>query len=203
MKNNPFLVAVAGPSCSGKSTLESHLSKQFGDELALLSFDDFFMGMQALGGNQVTNWDNPDLYRWPLYADIIYALHTGLAARFEPHSYEAKQAGVTERVIKPAPIVLVTGFLALYSMAANDYFDLKIYIDVPEDEMVRRRVERSKGRPAGPWNSEAYINNALIPATREFIAPQKTVANLVIDGLLPPEQISEQVADVIRQQWSS
>lgn len=203
MKGSNLLIGVAGPSCSGKSTLEANLNERFGESIALLSFDDFFIGMVALEGKQITNWENPDLYRWPLYADVIRNLHNGMPARFEPHSHEAKMAGITERVIMPAPLVLVTGFLALHSTTSNEYLDLKIYIDVPPEEMVRRRIERAKGRPAGAWNSEAYICDALIPATKEVVEPQREMADFIIDGLLPPTEIAGRVASIIQSAQSA
>lgn len=197
MASVPLLVGIAGPSSSGKSTLEAGLRNRFEDSISFVSFDDFFVGLSALPGRTTDNWDHPDLYRWDEYERVLADLKDGKTARFVPHSYEAKRDGVTERVLEPSPIVVATGFLALYSPAVNALFDRRVYIDLPPEEMVRRRLARSAERPSGVWNDPDYINRTLVASTREFVEPQQEEAHFVINGMCTPGHILSMVATII------
>jgi len=199
MKNleSPLSIAIAGGSCSGKSTLESNLQGHFGDRMASISFDDFFVGLLAIPGGVVENWDDPALYRFDEYEEVMSELKAGHTVGFVPHSYEAKAEGITRRIIEPRPLLAAAGFLALHAPKVNRFFDTTFFIDLPEDEIVSRRLTRSNSREPGPWNDEDYIRRTLIPSHRRYILPQRDVADHVIDGLQSPEAIANQVIQII------
>lgn len=190
-------VGIAGGSCSGKSTLESGLREQLGSGVSLVSFDDFFVGLKALNGVEVDNWDDPKLYRFDEYGATLSQLRDGQSAHFEPHSSESKAEGISMRVIEPSPLIIATGFLALHDQEVNKLFDVIIFINLPEKEIVRRRLARAALRQPGPWNSDAYINETLIPSHRRFIQPQAEIADYLIDGQLSRAQICGQVLGII------
>ncbi|HSX15444.1 MAG TPA: hypothetical protein VLF40_01510 [Candidatus Saccharimonadales bacterium] len=202
MAKRPLLVGVAGPTNSGKSTLEAGLVGVFGDELSTVSFDDLFVGLAALPGRTTDNWEHPNLYRWDAYRRLMATLAAGKEARFEPHSYEAKRDGITERVIEPRPVVVVLGFLALHDAEVNTLFDVTAYIDLKPEEMIRRRLARAAGRPAAVWNEPDYIYGMLVPATREFVDPQRDVADCIVDGAASPGEVLHEVVAAIRQHLS-
>ena len=197
MNSSSFIFGIAGPSNSGKSTLETYLKDKFEENIAFVSFDDFFVGLRTLPGRTTSNWEHPDLYRWDEFARVISDLKDGKETTFKPYSFESKRDGVIERIIMPKPIIVVLGFMVLRSPHINTMFDAKIYIDIPAEEMVRRRLARAAERPMGAWNNEQYVKEILLPATSEFVAPQLKVADFVVDGMLPRNQVADKVIEII------
>jgi uridine kinase len=48
------------------------------------------------------------------------------------------------KIVKPADVIIVEGILSLYNEQIKNYGDLKIYVDVPDDERLIRRILRDK-----------------------------------------------------------
>src|SRR5579859_3779753 len=167
-------VGITGGSCSGKTTLEHNLEVMLGDRLTLFPFDDMFVGRAALAGRTVTDWEDPNLYRWGDFVSHARDLKAGRAVTIIANSRESKAAGINTRRIEPRPIVVVAGFLVLYDPEVTKMFDITIYLDVPEDEIIRRRLARAN--PDSPWDSTEYINGALIPGHRRVVVPQRELA---------------------------
>ena len=190
-------VAVTGGTCSGKTTLASGLSRRFGDELAIVPFDDLAIGRAALAaaGRTVTDWDDPGLWRWDDLRRHLADLRAGRATVIDARSRESRAAGVTSRRVEPRPVVVLVGYLALHDETLARTFDVRVYLDLPEHELVRRRVLR----PPTEENREPYVSSTLLPAHRRLVVPQRARATHVVDGMLPPDTVADEVADIIRR----
>jgi uridine kinase len=189
------MVGIAGGSCSGKTTLETSLRAKLGDAVAIFPFDDMFVGLPALEGREIDSWEDPSLYRWNDFESHVKALKLGATATIIANSRESKEAGISTRDIEPRRIVVVAGFLALHSPAARELFDLCLYIDLPETEIVRRRIGRA--RSDKPWDTMEYITGGLLSGHRQFVAPQRKVADYVVEGMLSQEQLANEVTAII------
>jgi uridine kinase len=189
------IIGLAGGSCSGKTELERNLQARLGNQLSIFPFDDMFVGMSALEGNRIDDWESPALYRWDELFDALNTLRQGHAATFSAHSRESAEAGIRTRTIEPRRVVIVAGFLALHDEAIRSLYDDTVYIDLPEDEIIRRRKERAK--PDSPWDTDEYINSGLIPGHRRFVIPQREVAKHIISGLQSREALADEVVMVI------
>jgi uridine kinase len=193
-----MLVGIAGPSCSGKTTLEHGLQVKLADEVAFLPFDEMFNGTWEHDGVRVTDLESPDLYRWEEYQQHLQDLQAGHEAVISnPQSRESRQHGLKEIVVEPRPIVVSAGFLVLHSFEINDLFDLKLYMDLPEEEIIRRRSGRAHPIDGGQWDSRQYITEKVIPAHRQSVFPQRGRADHIIDGMDAPEQICQTVVGLI------
>jgi uridine kinase len=190
-------VAVTGGTCSGKTTLASGLSRRFGGELAVLPFDDLAIGRAVLAaaGRTVTDWDDPALWRWDDVRRHLTDLRAGRATIVDARSRESRDAGITSRRIEPRPVVVLVGYLALHDATIARTFDVRVYLDLPEDELVCRRLRRAPGEE----NREPYLSSTLLPAHRRLVVPQRARATHVVDGTLPRDTVADEVADIIRR----
>ncbi len=191
------IIGLAGASCSGKTTLERNLITLLEDELAIFPFDDMFIGRPALQGVKVDNWESPTLYRWDDFLHGVSELKLGNAVTIKANSRESKDAGIDTRVIEPRSFVIVIGFLALHDERIRAFYDEMIFIELPEEEIIRRR--KARANPDSPWDSDEYINNSLIPGHHRYVEPQKEFADYVVDGTLPPDVLAGEVARLITQ----
>jgi uridine kinase len=188
-------VAVTGGTCSGKTTLAAGLARRLGDHLAVLPFDDLAVGRDALAaqGRVVTDWDDPQLWRWDDLRRHLAELRAGYPTVVDARSRESRAAGATRRRIEPRRVVALIGYLALHDAALADGFDVRIYIDLPESEIVRRRLQRQ----SAPENREPYLSSVLLPSHRRLVVPQRARATHVVTGLRRPDQLVDEVAAII------
>lgn len=191
-----LFVAVTGPSGSGKTTLANGLSARLGADLSVLPLDDLVIGRVALAaaGRTVTDWDDPALWRWDDVRAHLADLRAGRPTVVDARSRESRAGGVTSRRIAPAPVVALVGHLALHDPAIAQAFDVRVYLDLPEDEVLRRRLRR----PPAEENREPYLTRVLLPAHRRLVVPQRARATHVVDATRAPEAVADEVAAVIR-----
>lgn len=159
-------IAIAGPSCSGKSTLAGVLSASLGAER--LCLDDFYL---------------------PGHPRRYVETGNGRMRSFEhPEAYDG--AALLRRVAGMERPVVAEGFLLLLYPGAVDAFDLRVFVDLPWDEILSRRAAR-KGQ------NVAKVDASFAAVGRDewelFGARQRDVeGTVVLDGRLP-------VADLLAQ----
>lgn len=190
-------IGITGGSCSGKTTLEHNLAALFGDRIALFPFDDMFVGRSALTDKTITDWEDPNLYRWNDFVDHMRNLKEGRAVTIAAKSRESKAAGIDSRQIEPRPIVAVVGFLTLHHPDVRKLCTATIYLDIPEEEIIRRRIARAN--PDSPWDTAEYIHGMLIPGHRRIVVPQREFADHALDATVPPRQLAGEVAAIIQR----
>ena len=191
-----FIVGIAGPTCSGKTTLERNLTQSLGNSVSILPFDDMSIAGEPEDVG-ATSWEHPDCYRWPEYRQHLRDLREGRPTTVEANFWESRNEGIYRRRVEPREIIVSVGFLALYDAIARKEFDLKLYIDLPDDELIARRVKRQQylDPTADPM---PYILDHILPANRLYVEPQRRYAHAVIDGRHTRSQIHDKVLELIR-----
>ncbi|GAA1894850.1 uridine kinase family protein [Asanoa iriomotensis] len=190
-----LFVAITGGTGSGKTTLAATLSSRLGPALAVLSLDDLVFGRASLAaaGRVVTDWDDPSLWRWDDLRSHLADLRAGRPTHVSARSRESRAAGIQTLVVSPRPICALVGHLALHDPAIAATFDVRIYLDLPEAELLRRRALRS----AATENREPYLSGTLLPAHRRLVVPQKSRATHVVDATQPRSAVADEVGAII------
>jgi uridine kinase len=194
-----FLIGIAAPTCAGKTSLLNELKENLGDKLAVVNFDDydrFYTGSSEMDAEldnpTITNWEDPKLFNYQKFIRDLGKLKNGLSIILDPYSRENQKPNTTVRKLSPTEFTIVEGIFVLHYPAARLLFDLKYYVDIPEETMVKRRISRYSGGKM-PWDQLDYIKGPMIEGTRKYVAPQKKVADKVLDGTKPSIEIAEQV----------
>lgn len=200
MVQRPFLVGVAGATCSGKTTLEKGLQGHYGDVLDVLPFDDMCYRYDELPEDVRGDWEEPQQYKMDEYVDHLRHLRNGRRVCFSANSAQSFQEGITVRCVEPRPLVLSVGFLALQDCRARELFDLKLFIDLPESEIEERRVVRdsSYGR-IDETALRQYVREHIIPAHREHVEPQVGYADVLVSAMQSQATILNDVITAIEQ----
>jgi uridine kinase len=181
------LIGIAGGTCSGKSTLLHGLVEKLGDNVAALSFDDYFIGSDLYNLDDITDFEDPGLYNFDGFIRDLSAIKQGEGVTIRANSRESAEAGISERTIPNKPVVIVEGWLIYHRPEARELFDLKVFVEIPEEDIVLRRFARTKG--ASHWDDPNYIQNKIIPGHRKYVEPQKEYADLVLDGTAPKTRL--------------
>ncbi len=179
----PFLIGVAGGTCSGKTTVSEKLAELTGDQhLALIKLDSYYVARddQPVEERALANYDHPDAFDWQLLNDHLAALAAGATVPVPIYDYVRHTRSGEVRMVRPARIVVVEGILVLYEAQLRDRFDLKVYIDTDADLRFIRRMQRDvveRGR-----TPESIIEQYLTtvrPAHEQFIEPSKRHADVI------------------------
>ncbi len=179
----PFLIGVAGGTCSGKTTVSERLSELAGSEhLALIKLDSYYISRneQPMEQRVLANYDHPDEFDWQLLNDHIAALMAGATVPVPIYDYAAYTRSDQVRMVRPSRIVVVEGILVLYEPTLRERFDLKVYVDTDADIRFIRRLQRDvaeRGR-----TTESIINQYLAtvrPSHEQFIEPSKRYADVI------------------------
>ncbi len=111
------------------------------------------------------------------------------------NSRESSESGINEKIIVNRPVIIVEGFLIFHKPKSREMFDKKIFLELPDKEILKRRHARTRGTKH--WDSRNYIQNKIIPYHHLYVEPQKAYADLVLKGSQDQHAIAEQVIDYI------
>ncbi|MFH1803011.1 MAG: hypothetical protein ABH864_06215 [archaeon] len=173
-----LFVGIAGPSCSGKTTLIRKLVNRIGEKnVEIIHADDY--------------WDRnfkPPLVKGYKNRELPENINSGLLFEHLSKIREGKSVDAPfnvfeieggHKLAEPKKFVFVEGFLLFYWQKIRDLFDLKVYYDISDEEIVRRRTARAR---SGKKDREAYYRTVVIDEYRRFGRPNKKYADLSLDG---------------------
>ncbi len=161
----PFVVGIAGGTASGKSTLCGILAERLPEvRTATVHSDSFFL-------KNLPKIKSPK-------SGIIYDDYN------HPDSLDKAGffAAVRSLTKADADLILIDSLFTLYYEELKQILDFKIFIDLPSDERLVRRVRRNIGRGFTPEEIITYYNDTVVYRHAEFVEPTRVCADLVIRG---------------------
>lgn len=201
--SKPIIIAVAGGSASGKSTVIEEIKHAFVDEdVVVIKHDDYYKDQSNLSREErrKTNYDHPAALENDLLVKHLNMLINGEAIDKPIYDFvEQTRSDKTER-IEPSKVILLDGILILEDARIRDLADIKIYVECDMDLRLIRRIQRDmveRGR-----SFENIINQYLTtvkPMHHLFVSPTKRYADVII-----PNDYEHNVAtDIIIQKIKS
>lgn len=189
MSQPTTIVGIAGASGAGKSSFARHLYQRLIGEstngIGILNEDCYYRDGSHLDYEErsVVNYDHPDALDHDLLVEHLVRLHAG-------HSVEVPQYDYSLHIRKPGTttmsssrILILEGILILHNPLLRDLLDLKIYVDVPLDICLSRRLRRDtqeRGRSLDSILSQ--YENTVRPMFYKYVAPSRQHADLIVPG---------------------
>ena len=178
----PIILGVVGDSAAGKTTLTRGIENIFGqDRVNSVCTDDYH------------RYDRKKVQLTPLnpecnYMDIMEQ-HLALMAMGEPvlkpvynHNHGTLDA---PEIFEPADYVVIEGLLGFWTKGMRDCFDVKVFLDPPEDLRRAWKIKRDcTKRNYTPDEVIADIQRRE-PDSKELIEPQREYADIVV-RFIPP-----------------
>lgn len=137
------LVAIDGPCAGGKSTLAARL-KELYPEAAVFHMDDFFL-QPAMRTPERLAEPGGNVDRERFLQEVLLPLTRGTP--FTYYAYDCQRDILTPITAGHAPLNIIEGAYSLHP-DLRDYYDLKVFIDVPPDEQIKRILVRNGERMA-------------------------------------------------------
>ncbi len=180
----PVVIAIAGCSGSGKTTLAAELARTLGG--VHFHFDTYYLDLAHMPQAERTlqNFDDPAIIERPLLAAHLQLLAAGHSIERPVYDFSTytRVQGRTE-TFQPGSFLLVEGLFALHYVELLPLYQLRIYIDTPDDLCFERRLRRDiEARGRSPESVRRQYEATVRPASITFVRPSAAHADLIIDG---------------------
>ena len=180
----PILIAVAGGSASGKTTVvKKIISKLDSKDITVIKHDDYYKDLThlTLEERYKVNFDHPSSLDNDLFYSQLKDLVNNKSIDKPTYDFVAhNRSSVTEQ-IEPTKIILTEGILVLDDERIRDLAAIKIFVESDDDVRFIRRLLRDikeRGRTI-----ENVINQYLTtvkPMYYSFVKPTKRYADIII-----------------------
>lgn len=186
-KANRFIVAIAGPPGSGKSTLSARLHELLPEGAAEVvpmdgfHYDDAVLERRGLRARKGA----PETFDFAGFEALLKRIRAGEADIAIPvfdRSMELSRAAASIVATQTKFILVEGNYLLLdeepWSRLAP-LFDFSIFVDVPRNELERRLVERWHGHGRSDEDARAWIASNDLPNIERVLA-RRRAADLMI-----------------------
>lgn len=201
MSAPPFAVGIAGGSGSGKSALARALAGSLGPErVASLCYDAYYADRGDLPAAEraALNYDVPEALDTELFLAHLAALRDGQPVRPPRYCFSTHRRIGADHPVEPRPLVLVEGILLLHDPRARALLDLSIFLDVPDETRLARRMARDVGERGRTRRSVLSQYEATVRgAHARYVEPTKPLADLVLLNVGRLDRVAEVAATVI------
>jgi uridine kinase len=180
----PIVIAIAGGTGSGKTTLTRVVLDKVGAEhIALLPHDAYYKNLSHLPPDHRAqiNYDHPNSLETELLIQHIKQLKKGDSIELPIYDFKVHTRTDQTIHVEPKPVILVEGILIFVEPELREMFDIKIYVDTDADIRFIRRLQRDiaeRGR-----TTESVVNQYLTtvrPMHLEFVEQSKRYADIII-----------------------
>lgn len=170
----PLVLGITGGSGSGKSRLAAYIKEGLHGHAAVVCQDWYYKDNNGAAGHarEALNFDHPRALETPLCVRQLDRLRRGEAVHAPVYDYATHSRIAETREVRPEPLVIVEGLFVLHEPALRRRLDLSVYIDVPDDMRLLRRVRRDTFERRVDIEETLRLYESYVrPMHRRFIAP--------------------------------
>ena len=180
----PILIAVAGGSASGKTTVVKKIIKKLNsNDVLVISHDDYYKDLSNLTLEQraKVNYDHPNALDNDLLVEHLNQLLENKSILKPKYNFVVHNRSEETELIVPTKIIIVEGILILEDERVRDLADIKLFVESDDDvRFIRRLMRDTKQRGR---SIESVIDQYLTtvkPMYYAFIKPTKRYADMII-----------------------
>ncbi|MBO0802523.1 MAG: phosphoribulokinase [Nocardiopsaceae bacterium] len=183
----PVMLAIAGDSAAGKTTITSGLVRALGaDRCTAVCVDDYHRYDRAERKNLPFTALHPDCNYIEIMEQQLQLLATGhpvLKPVYDHHT----GALTRPEYIEPREFVIVEGLLPLHTKLAAACFDVTVYLNPPEEIRREWKIKRDTGQRGYTPDQVLAELDRREPESEAYIRPQRRHADVVV-RFAPVEQ---------------
>ncbi|MGI8605785.1 MAG: phosphoribulokinase [Gaiellaceae bacterium] len=186
----PILLGVVGDSGAGKTTITRGLVRVLGEGSAFhISTDDYHKYDRKQRAERNITPLHPDCNHIDIIAQHLAHVRRGEAVLKPVYQHGDGTFGPPVYV-EPAPFAVVEGLLGYHTQAMRDAYDVRLYLDPPEELRRRWKVARDCSRRGYRTDQVLTELDRREADSEAFIRPQRAYADIVLS--FRPGQSDEQ-----------
>ncbi len=201
MRKKSLIIGIAGRSCSGKSILAQELVERLGKNNSIhIDIDEFSVNLAEFDCNKPGELESQAISE--LYSGL-FKLKRGQTAEFSVYDFN-KKSKLNKPPIKkcPAKFIIIEGAIALWSKEVRDLLDIKVFVDVPDEICLNRRLERALRSSQNRGKDSVSVRENVLKRWKiisnqwdNYLEPTKEYANVIIPH---PEKGTAKILDIIK-----
>jgi len=199
----PFFIGLAGPSCSGKTSIAQQIAAGLPGTATVFGTDSYYLDLSHLTPAERArqNFDDPGILESALLAQHLQSLRRGerICQPVYDFSTHSRIQG-REEIIHPSDFLIVEGLFILHWPDVRAMFDLRVFIATEDETCLERRKARDvrdRGRTVESVVSQYAAT--VRPGAQHFVLPSKAHADLVVNGHQPIEISARQIVNSVRR----
>lgn len=191
--DKPIIIAIAGGSASGKTTVVSEIKEALGEkDLVVIKHDDYYKDQSHLTPEQrkLTNYDHPSSLENELLISQLKDLISGKSINKPIYDFVIQTRSDKYEVVEPKKVIILDGILVLEDERIRELADIKIFVECDEDLRLIRRIKRDMVERGRSFEHiiEQYLTSVK-PMYHHFVSKTKRYADIII-----PNDFSHSVA---------
>lgn len=206
MDNNILVIGIAGGTASGKTTLMNNLIQFFGEDVTLMSHDNYYKRHDDMTYEQrcELNYDEPAAFDTSLMAYHLDQLRHGFAVDCPVYDFTVHNRSDETIHLEPKRVIIVEGILIFENEALRSLMDIRIFVDSDADVRLCRRISRDVRKRGRSLESVlSQYQNTVKPMHEKYVEPSKKFAHLVVPeggkNVVALEMITERIARHLRE----
>jgi uridine kinase len=183
-----MIIGIAGASGAGKSLLANELHRRLrlqrsASQISILNEDCYYRCRNDLSfqEREKINYDHPDAIEHELLVDHLQRLRSGESVQVPQYDYAQHNRKPVAVSLTPSRILILEGILILHRPEIRELLDLKVFVDVPLDICLSRRLQRDIFERGRSLDSVlAQYHQTVRPMFFQYIEPSKSHADLIV-----------------------
>ena len=181
--DNILVIGIAGGTGSGKTTLMKNIVSRFGDEVTVISHDNYYKRHDDMTYEErcLINYDEPAAFETELMVGHLAQLKAGHAIECPVYDFTVHNRSNDFVTIEPRRIIIVEGILIFADEALRDLIDVRIFVDTDADVRLCRRIKRDVNKRGRTLESVlTQYQTTVKPMHEKYVEPSKRFANIVV-----------------------
>lgn len=181
--DNILVIGIAGGSGSGKTTLMKNIVAQYGEDITVLSHDNYYKRHDDLTYEErcLLNYDEPAALETDLMARQLDQLRSGQAIDCPVYDFTVHNRSQETVHIEPRKVIIVEGILIFENQALRDLMDIRIFVDADADVRLCRRVKRDVNKRGRSLESVlTQYQETVKPMHEKYVEPSKRYAHILV-----------------------
>ena len=178
-----LVIGIAGGTGSGKTTLMKNIMARIGDDVTVLSHDNYYKRRDDLSYEErcKINYDEPGAFDTSLMVYHLDQLRHGYAIECPVYDFTVHNRSEETIHILPRRVILVEGILIFENPELRELMDIKVFVDADADVRLCRRIKRDVNKRGRSLESVlTQYQQTVKPMHERYVEPSKKYADLVV-----------------------
>ena len=181
--DNILVIGIAGGTASGKTTLMKNLVEIFGNEVTVMSHDNYYKRHDDMTMEQRSqiNYDEPAAFDTSLMVYHLECLRRGESVECPVYDYTVHNRSDETIRLDAKPVIIVEGILIFENEDLRNMMDIRIFVDTDADVRLCRRIKRDVNKRGRTIESViTQYTTTVKPMHEKYVEPSKKYASIVV-----------------------